>query len=210
MLLIMYEVCLFFPVAGVDPSSRMRQVPLARRVISELPTPGRNDQHSLSRDSAQNHISRETVQRYNNAEATVLSTSRETIEPFNGRGSSEHFVRRGTAHSSISVDAYKFPTVTEASEQAPVREHTELNPVSATAVENEDALMQYYMEPPFILSGERKFPFIYFASLSAQWEAVKENKPSVQGKIKVIYHLHMLLYVSRGLSNDIIGIEYVL
>uniref|UniRef100_A0A803NCX2 RecQ-mediated genome instability protein 1 n=1 Tax=Chenopodium quinoa TaxID=63459 RepID=A0A803NCX2_CHEQI len=134
---------------GVDPSSRIRQVPLAGRTVTELPSE-RSDQHSLSRDSAQVYISRETAQRY------------------------------------ITVSKLKFPTAAEGSEQPPARQSTGINPVSAIAIENEDALMLDYMEHPFILSGEKELPFIYLASLSAKWAAVQGNQPSVRGKIKCI------------------------
>ncbi|XP_021775834.1 recQ-mediated genome instability protein 1-like [Chenopodium quinoa] len=170
---------------GVHPSSRIRQVPLAGRTITELPSE-RTDQHSLSRDSAQNYISRETAQRYNSVEARVLPSSRETTDPLNGRLSSEHLISRETAHCSISTNTQKFPTASKGSEQAPARQSTGLNPVSAIAIENEDALMFDYMEHPFILSGEKELPFIYLASLSAKWAAVQGNQPSVRGKIKCI------------------------
>ncbi|XP_021716735.1 LOW QUALITY PROTEIN: recQ-mediated genome instability protein 1-like [Chenopodium quinoa] len=170
---------------GVDPSSRIRQVPLAGRTVTELPSE-RSDQHSLSRDSAQVYISRETAQLYNSVEAGVLPSSRETTEPFNSRVSSEHLISRETAHCSITINAQKFPTAAEGSEQPPARQSTGINPVSAIAIENEDALMLDYMEHPFILSGEKELPFIYLASLSAKWAAVQGNQPSVRGKIKCI------------------------
>ncbi|GAB2269674.1 recQ-mediated genome instability protein 1 [Dionaea muscipula] len=55
---------------------------------------------------------------------------------------------------------------------------------SAAIQDIEDDLMVDQVEHPFILSGDRELPFIYLASLSAKWAALKEQEPCVQGKIK--------------------------
>ncbi|KMS97689.1 hypothetical protein BVRB_5g124730 [Beta vulgaris subsp. vulgaris] len=169
---------------GGDPISRIRQAPHAGRVITELSSSGRTDQHSLSSVSAQNNTSRGSAQLYSSLEARVLPVGTDATEPLHGKESAEHSTRRETAQTSVGVDAHEFPTSNRAPEQAPAGEHTELNLPSATVTENEDAHMVDYMEHPFILSGERELPFIYLASLSAIWDAVQFNKPFIKGKIK--------------------------
>lgn len=180
-----YNFFFCFPVAGGDPISRIRQAPHAGRVITELSSSGRTDQHSLSSVSAQNNTSRGSAQLYSSLEARVLPVGTDATEPLHGKESAEHSTRRETAQTSVGVDAHEFPTSNRAPEQAPAGEHTELNLPSATVTENEDAHMVDYMEHPFILSGERELPFIYLASLSAIWDAVQFNKPFIKGKIKV-------------------------
>ncbi|KAF9668058.1 hypothetical protein SADUNF_Sadunf15G0087800 [Salix dunnii] len=51
-------------------------------------------------------------------------------------------------------------------------------------LEQEDVRMTVEFEHPLILSRDREIPFTYLASLSAKWAAMKENEPSVRGKIK--------------------------
>ncbi|KAL2935746.1 RecQ-mediated genome instability protein 1 [Bienertia sinuspersici] len=160
--------------------NRSRLAPHSGIVITELPTCGRADQHSLSRESGQINSSRETAQIHSSVGARVLPMNGEVAEPPSGRESAVHIRRQETAQSSTRADAHDFPT----SNEAPARERTEPNPLSNTVIENEDAHMLDYTEHPFILSGEKELPFTYLASLSTKWVAVQGNEPFVRGKIK--------------------------
>lgn len=54
----------------------------------------------------------------------------------------------------------------------------------ACASDEEDAIGE--VEHPLILSGDNEIPFTYLASLFAKWATQQDNKPCVQGRIKVL------------------------
>lgn len=115
----------------------------------------------------------------------MLPTNREVTEPLHGRESAVCRNSREIIHNSISVDAHAFPSSSDTPEQPLARERTEHHLMSATVIQNEDAHMLDFTEQPFMISGQKELPFTYLASLSEEWAAVQENKPSVRGKIKV-------------------------
>lgn len=71
-----------------------------------------------------------------------------------------------------------------------VSENADLNHFSNAV--SDDVYMVDEEEHPLMLTGDEEIPFTYLASLSAKWAAVKENRPFVQGKIKVYTFLTLI------------------
>ncbi|KAL9329878.1 hypothetical protein ACSQ67_004881 [Phaseolus vulgaris] len=76
---------------------------------------------------------------------------------------------------NVETDTDRTPVVTDT---------THLQRTSSTALNTSDVRMVDASDHPLILSGDQEVPFTYIASLSAKWAKMKEEAPSVQGKIK--------------------------
>ncbi|KAK9748298.1 hypothetical protein RND81_02G048600 [Saponaria officinalis] len=160
---------------GGGTLSRTTQASRADRQYTELSGIRGTNEHSINRASgheptrseSDQHINIETGQQSISREAAQGPISRET-----------------SSHSSVA-EAHGFPVRSEVAEPQPSVESVVLNPLVTSVVENEDASMvDYHTEYPFMLSGEKEFPFTYMATLLSKWGAVQDKEPSVQGKVK--------------------------
>jgi len=77
---------------------------------------------------------------------------------------------------NIDTDTDRTPVATDT---------THLQRTSSTVLDTSDVQMVDAIDHPLILSRDQEVPFTYIASLSAKWAKIKEEAPSVQGKIKV-------------------------
>jgi len=92
-----------------------------------------------------------------------------------------------TRESSIAIECSPVVENVETdTDRTPVAtDTTHLLRTSPTVLNTSDVQMVDASDHPLILSGDQEVPFTYVASLSAKWAKMKEEAPSVQGKIKV-------------------------
>lgn len=91
-----------------------------------------------------------------------------------------------TPENSVGIECspvvYNVETDTDGT---PVATDTILHRTTCTALNTSDVQMVDALNHPLILSRDQEVPFTYIASLSVKWAKMKEEAPSVQGKIKV-------------------------
>ncbi|KAK7369634.1 hypothetical protein VNO80_11676 [Phaseolus coccineus] len=91
-----------------------------------------------------------------------------------------------TRESSLAIECSPvLENVETDTDRTPVAtDTTHLQRTSSTVLNTSDVRMVDASDHPLILSGDQEVPFTYIASLSAKWANMKEEAPSVQGKIK--------------------------